>query len=71
MKAFLVVLVLLVVGAVGFAFYEGRFHLSTDNADHKPSVTIDVDKNKFDADKKKVEDLGNKKDAAGPTEKAK
>ncbi len=71
MKAFLVVLVLLVVGAVGFAFYEGWFHLSTDNADHKPSVTIDVDKNKFDADKKKVEDLGNKKDAAGPTEKAK
>jgi hypothetical protein len=55
MKAFLVVLVLLVVGGVGFAFYEGWFRLSTENTDHKPSVSIGVDEDKIQADKKKAE----------------
>jgi len=59
MKVLLVVLVLLVVGVVGFAFYEGWLHFSTGGADHKPSVTIGVDENKFQEDKKKAEDLGN------------
>jgi len=59
MKAFLVVLVLLVVGVVGFAFYEGWLHFSTGGSDNKPSVTIGVDEKKIEEDKKKVEDAGN------------
>jgi hypothetical protein len=69
MKALLVVLVLLVAGGVGFAFYEGWFRLSTENADHNASVTVGVDEDKFQQDKKKVEGLGRKakESAADPT----
>jgi hypothetical protein len=73
MKAFLILLVLLVAGVVGLGFYEGWFHLSTGGADHKPSATISVDENKMQEDKKKAEGLGDKaKDsAADPTDKTK
>jgi hypothetical protein len=65
MKWLLVVFVLLVAGVIGLGFYQGWFHYSTDNTDHHPSVTIGVDENKIQEDKKKVEGLGEKaKDAA-------
>ena len=81
MKWLLVVLVLLVAVVVGVGFYQGWFHASTENADHHPNVTIGVDENKIEQDKKKaegeiekakekVEGLGQKvKDAAGATDK--
>ena len=73
MKWLLVVFVLLVVGVIGVGFYQGWFHVSTEDTDHHPSVTIGVDENKFQEDKKKVEGLGEKAkdDAAGRTDKVK
>jgi predicted negative regulator of RcsB-dependent stress response len=64
MKGLLVVLFLLVVGIVGFGFYQGWFHLSTDNADHKSNVKFSVDQDKIQEDEKKakgkVQDFGQK-----------
>lgn len=73
MKWLLVVLVLLVVGGVGVGFYQGWFHLSTDNTDHHPSVKIEVNEDRIQEDKKKVEGLGGKAkdDAAGRADKVK
>jgi len=73
MKWFVVVFVLLVAGVVGLGFYQGWFHYSTDDAGDRPSVTVGVDKNKIQADEKKVEGLGEKakEDAAGRTGKVK
>ena len=84
MKWLLVVLVLLVVGVIAVGFYQGWFHVSTDNTDHHPSVTIGVDENKMkqdkekvegqiQKDKEKVEGLGDKAkdDAAGKADKVK
>ena len=58
MKALLVVIVLLLAGFIGLACYRGWVHFSTDGADEKPNVTLEVDKNKIEADKVKVEGLG-------------
>lgn len=76
MKVLLFVLVLLVGGAVGLSFYRGWFHLGSDNADGKPNVTLSVDPEKFQEDRKaaqeKVQDLGHqvKDKTEGPTEKS-
>ena len=56
MNRILAVLVLLVVAVAGLGYYLGWFHLSTDNEDHKKSVTITVDKEKIDADKEKAKE---------------
>ena len=62
MKNLLIVLVVLVVGIAGLGFYQGWFHLSTENADHKSNVTFTVDQDKIHADeakaKEKVQGLG-------------
>jgi hypothetical protein len=60
MKAFLFVVVLLVVGVVGLGFYRGWFLFSsdTDKADHKVNATFTVDEDKIREDKEKVQDLG-------------
>ena len=73
MKWLLVVLVLLVVAVVGVGYYQGWFHVSTNDAAGRPSVTVGMDKNKIQADEKKVEGLGDKakEDAAGSTNKVK
>ena len=73
MKWLLVVFVLLVAGVIGLGFYQGWFHYSTEDAAGRPSVTVGVDENKFQEDKKKVEGLGEKakEDAAGRTGKVK
>lgn len=77
MKGFLFVCVLLVAGVVGLGFYQGWFHLSTDNADDKSNVTLTVDQDKIKKDeekaKEKIQDLGHqvKEKTTARTEKAK
>jgi hypothetical protein len=58
MKGLLVVVVLLLAGVVGLACYRGWVHFSTNGGEEKPNVTLEVDKNKIEADKEKVEGLG-------------
>ena len=60
MRAFLIVVVLLVVGIAGLGFYRGWFQLSsdTDHADHKVNTTFTVDEDKIREDKEKVQGLG-------------
>jgi hypothetical protein len=62
MRFLLVLAVLLLVGVAGLGFYQGWFHLSTNNTGQKPSATITVDKDKIHADEEKatekVEGLG-------------
>jgi hypothetical protein len=75
MRTLLVVFILLLVGIVGLAFYRGWFSLTTANADHKPSATITVDKDKIKEDerlaKDKVRNLnyGAKQETVGPAGK--
>ena len=73
MKWLIVVVVLLVAGVVCVGFYQGWLNISTAGADHHPSVTVGVDENKIQADKKKLENLGEKakENAAGSTGKVK
>jgi len=73
MKAFLILLVLLVAGVVGLGFYQGWWHVSTDGAGQTPSVTISADEKKMQEDKKRVEDQAKKakESAAAPTDKTK
>jgi hypothetical protein len=60
MRAFLFVVVLLVVGIAGFGFYRGWFQVSShrDQADHKVNTTFTVDEDKIREDKEKVQGLG-------------
>jgi hypothetical protein len=75
MKRLLIVLVLVVAAGVGLGFYQGWFHIGSDNADGTSNVTLSVDTDKFQEDRKtaqeKAQDVGNKiKDkVAGPSEK--
>lgn len=77
MKWLIVVVVLLIIAVVGVGFYQGWFHYSTEDAAGHPSVTVGVDENKFQEDKKKVEGkvegLGEKakEGAAGKADKVK
>ena len=58
MKNLLVVLVLVAAGVAAFGFYRGWFEISTGDADHKPHVTITVDKDKIGEDEQKLKDAG-------------
>jgi uncharacterized protein YdeI (BOF family) len=75
MKAVLVVVVLLVTGVAGLGFYRGWFSLASDRSDAKSNVTLTVDQDKFQEDRKaateSVQGLGRpaKDKAAGPAEK--
>jgi len=75
MRRFLFVLALIAVAVVGLGFYQGWFNIGSDNTDGKTKVTLSVDGNKFQEDRKKaVEDVGNvgrqiKDKVAGPSEK--
>jgi hypothetical protein len=74
MKALLVVLVVLVAGIAGFGFYRGWFSFTSDSADDKSNVTLTVDQEKFQQDRKaateNVQGLGRqaKDGTAGPAE---
>ncbi len=75
MKRFLFVLVLVGAGAVGLGFYLGWFHLGSDNANGKSNVTLSVDTDKFQEDRKtavaNVQSVGRQLQdkVAGPNEK--
>jgi hypothetical protein len=56
MKALVFVVVLLLAGIVGLGFYRGWFRLSMVNADHQPSATITVNKDKIHEDEKQAKD---------------
>ena len=56
MKKLMFVVVLLLAGIAGLGFYRGWFSLSTENADHKPSATITVDKDKIQEDEQKAKE---------------
>jgi hypothetical protein len=69
---FLIVLLLLVVGVVGFGFYRGWFRAASHSADGKADVTITVDKDKVQSDAKdakaKVQGAGDGAEAPVPTD---
>jgi len=75
MRAFLIVVVVLLAGIAALGFYRGWFHLSADNTDQKSSTTFTVDQNKISADgekaKESVQEFGDKTKEAvgGSTEK--
>jgi len=76
MRGLLFVVVVVALGAVGLGFYLGWFHVESDHADGKSNVTLTVDKDKFEADKKTavadVQGMGRQTTdkTAGPNEKS-
>lgn len=76
MNRIIIVLVLLGVCAVGLGFYRGWFRVGSDSADGTSHVTLSVDTDKLQQDRKTavadVQDAGRKiKDkVAGPNEKS-
>lgn len=76
MKAFLFVLVLVVAGGIGLAFFREWLSVASDHDDDKSNLTFSVDTDKMQEDKKtaiaKVQDFGHqvKDKAAGPNEKS-
>jgi hypothetical protein len=75
MKRLLIVLVLVGAGIVGLGFYRGWFHIRSEKTDDKSDVTLSVDKDKIQEDRKtvvsEVHDLKNRiqDKVAGPSEK--
>jgi hypothetical protein len=73
MKRLLFVLVLVGVGAVVLGFYQGWFHIGSDTIDGKSNVTLSVNTDKFQEDRKSavagVQNLGRKTQArvVGPS----
>ena len=61
---FVILLILIVGCVVGFGLYRGWFHVSSESPADKSSVTLTVDKDKIQQDKKqareKVQDLKHK-----------
>ncbi len=76
MKALIVVVVLLVAGVAGLGFYRGWFSFTSGSADDKSNVTLTVDQDKFQGDRKaaaeSVQGLGHqaKDKVARPGEKS-
>jgi hypothetical protein len=64
MRRLLIVLVLVVAGVVGLAFYQGWFPLSTGGPDGKANVPVTADREKIEQDKEeakqKVQTFGQK-----------
>jgi len=62
MRVVLVVFVLLVAGVVGLGFYRGWFSIASESGDGDSNVTLTVDKDQFQKDRKaaleNVQDLG-------------
>ena len=75
MRAFLIVVVVLLVGIAALGFYRGWFRLSSDSTDQKSSATFTVDQDRIKADgekaKESVQEFGDKTKEAvgGSTEK--
>ena len=64
MQRLVFVLILVAAGIVGLGFYQRWFQIGSDKADGKSNVTLSVDTDKFQEDRKtaqeKVQDVGNK-----------
>jgi hypothetical protein len=62
MRALLIVVALLVAGVAGLGFYRGWFSFASDSAGARSNVTLTVDQDKFQEDRKaateSVQDLG-------------
>ena len=75
MQRIFFVLVLFVAGAAALGFYRGWFHVESDDADGTSNVTLSVDKEKIEQDRKTavadVQDVGRqiKNKVASPSEK--
>jgi hypothetical protein len=54
MKTLAFLFVLLLVGVVALGFFRGWFQLSADTANQKPNATISVDKDKIHADEQEA-----------------
>lgn len=69
MKRFLFVLVLIVAGVAVLGFYREWFRFGSSSSDGKSNVTLSVDKDKFQEDRKAavegVQNLGKSGDKAG------
>jgi hypothetical protein len=76
MRGFLLVLVMVGTGIVGLGFYRGWFQFDSDNSDGKSNVTLTMDTDKFQKDRKtavaNVQDAGRqlKDKVTGPGEKS-
>jgi len=76
MKRLLFLILLIGVGIIGLGFYRGWFQVGSDSADGKSNVTLSVNKDKFQDDKKEavadVQGLGHKakEKVAGSSEKS-
>jgi cytoskeletal protein RodZ len=80
MRAFLVVVVLLLAGIVGLGFYQGWFQVSSDrdSTDQTVNTTFTVDPGKMREDKEKLqeyaspaqEESGDATDSSEPAEQA-
>lgn len=76
MNRILVVLILIVAGILGLGFYQKWFHVGSDQAQGKSNVTVSMDTDKFQEDRKtaqeKVQDVGNaiKDKVMGSSEKS-
>jgi hypothetical protein len=73
----LLVPLVIVAGLAGLGFYQGWFHLGSQNSAGKSDITLTVDKDKMNADEQKAKDkvqgLGRRADdkAAAAAEKTK
>lgn len=56
MRNLIFAFVLILAGITGLGFYQGWFHLSTDNMDQKPSATITLDNEKILQDEQSVKE---------------
>jgi hypothetical protein len=56
MPRIMIVLVLLVAGVVGLGFYRGWFSVTSDSADAKSNITLTMDQDKFQEDRKSATD---------------
>jgi len=63
----LLVLFVIVAGFACLGFYQGWFHLGSQNSGGKSDITLTVDKDKMNSDEQKAKDkmqgLGNKAEA--------
>lgn len=58
MKNILIVIVLLVIVGAAVGFYRGWFSLSVQKDSGQSSATVSVDKDKMEADKDRVREMG-------------
>jgi hypothetical protein len=76
MKRLFFLILLIGAGVIGLGFYRGWFQVGSDSADGKSNLTLSVNKEKFQDDKKEAEadvqglEHKAKEKVAGPSEKS-